>query len=305
MKTHHMKKITKTLVLASISLAFFLMLLGSSYADSKKPDSHFSFPGGKRAQDAINKLHDRLPKVAARYGKKAEKLKNELLHDKDLWLDSEDNLLYLCSFDITEADAPPETTESTIPNVPLPLDQTFQLHSLPGASKVIYLDFDGHTTSGTIWNSNFNGGADIVSLPYDFDGNTAAFSDAELTRIQKIWARVAEDFAIYDIDVTTGDPGPEDLRSSGSHDDYYGIRVVISPSSSWYGNAGGVAYIGSFDWNTDTPVFVFSNRLGNGNEKYVTDATSHETGHALGLSPIGVEESMPVPTTIRTTWLSC
>ncbi len=96
----------------------------------------------------------------------------------------------------------------------MPLDQTFLLHSLPGASKVIYLDFDGHVTSGTFWNTNFNGGADIVSLPYDFNGNTGSFSDAELSRIQKIWARVAEDFAIYDIDVTTEDPGTEALRNS-------------------------------------------------------------------------------------------
>jgi len=30
----------------------------------------------------------------------------------------------------------------------------FSLHSLPGASKVIYLDFDGHTTVNTSWNTD-------------------------------------------------------------------------------------------------------------------------------------------------------
>ena len=73
------------------------------------------------------------------------------------------------------------------------------------------------------------------------------------------------------------------MRRDGSGDQNYGVRVVISPSSSWYGSAGGVAYIGSFDWSSDSPTYVFSNKLGNGNEKYVAEATSHEAGHTLGL----------------------
>ena len=128
----------------------------------------------------------------------------------------------------------------------------------------------------------------MFQCPMTLTAIPAPFSDAELSRIQNIWARVAEDFAIYNIDVTTEDPGTEALRRSSSGDEFYGIRVVISPTSSWYGNAGGVAYIGSLDWNSDTPTFVFSNKLGNGNEKYVTDAASHETGHTLGLSHDGV-----------------
>jgi hypothetical protein len=281
MKSQRLKRIVKTLAVAIISTAYLVMLPGMSNA--KQPGPPFSFPGGKRGQQAIDTLRERLPEVASRYGKSAKKLKKTLLHDKDLWLDPADNLLYLCSFDISEADALPEPAESAIPTGPFPLSQTFQLHSQPGASKVIYLDFDGHTTSGTIWNSNFNGGADIIAIPYDFDGKNASFSDTELSRIQNIWARVAEDFAMYDIDVTTEDPGIEALRRSGSGDNFYGIRVVITPTSSWYGSAGGVAYIGSFDWTSDTPTFVFSNILGNGNENYVSEAIAHETGHTLGL----------------------
>ena len=289
MKSYRAKSIIRRFIMANLLVVFTLMLIGTGNAKADKPPGPpFSFPGGKRGQEAITALQERLPAVASRYGKSAEKLKKNFLHDRDLWLDPGENLLYLCSFDISEADVLPAPAESTIPSVPLPLDQTFLLHSLPGASRVIYLDFDGHVTSGTVWNTNFNGGADIVSLPYDFNGNTGSFSDAELSRIQNIWSRVAEDFAIYNIDVTTEDPGMEALRRSGSGDSSYGVRVVISPSSSWYGNAGGVAYIGSFSWNTDTPTFVFSDKLGSGNEKYVTDAASHETGHTLGLSHDGV-----------------
>jgi len=288
MKFYRPKNRVRQLIIANLTFIFILVLLATGQAKpTKSPGPPFPFPGGKRGQEAITALEDRLPAVASRYGKSPEKLKKLLLHDKDLWLDPGENLLYLCSFGASEAEILPESADTPIPTGPFPLDQTFKLHSLAGASRVIYLDFDGHVTTGTIWNSNFNGGADIVSAAYDFNGNTGSFSDAELTRIQNIWARVAEDFAMYNIDVTTEDPGTEALRRTSSGDEYYGIRVVVSPSSSWYGSAGGVAYIGSFDWNSDTPTFVFSDKLGNGNEKYVTDAASHETGHTLGLSHDG------------------
>ncbi len=167
-----------------------------------------------------------------------------------------------------------------------PLADTFRLHSNGDAAHKIYLDFTGDTTSGTYWNSSFNGGADIVTPQYDFTGD-AGFSSAELQRIQYIWQRVAEDFAPFDVDVTTQDPGSEGLRNSGGGDDAWGIRVVIGGDGAWYGSAGGVAYLNSFDWSSDTPVFVFENNLGNGHEKYTAEAISHEVGHSLGLSHDG------------------
>src|SRR4051812_13614673 len=51
----------------------------------------------------------------------------------------------------------------------VPLDQTFTLNSRPGATKTIYLDFDGNTTSGTIWNTAFTGGASITTPPFSLD----------------------------------------------------------------------------------------------------------------------------------------
>jgi hypothetical protein len=223
-------------------------------------------------------LGDRLPEVARRYRKSREQLEELFLSNKDLWLDPSENLLYTCSHLPQEVD-PENAFGETTQNAVVPYDQTFLLHSQGGATKVIYLDFDGHTTTGTIW----DGGGTIVSLPYDIDNDTSFFSNTELDRIQNIWARVAEDFIIYNVDVTTEDPGVEALRRSNPADEYYGIRAVISPSSSWFGYYGGVAYVGSFTWNSDTPTFIFSDNLGNGAEKYVSDAASHEVGHTLGL----------------------
>ena len=144
-------------------------------------------------------------------------------------------------------------------------------------------------TSGTSWNTSFNGGQDIVTPAFDLDGNRSSFSDAELTRIQYIWQRVAEDFIPFDVNVTTQDPGLDALIKGGSSDTDWGVRVAIGGSSSdWYGNtAGGVAYYNSFNWSSDTPVFVFTAQLGGGSEKYTAEAISHETGHSLNLGHDG------------------
>ncbi len=174
---------------------------------------------------------------------------------------------------------------------PFNLDQTFQLASRPSATKTIYLDFNGHTTSGTWWNSSFNNGADFTTPAFSTDGS-ASFSDAELERIQYIWMRVAEDFAPFDVNVTTMDLGAAAITRSGSGDQNYGVRVVIGGAySDWYeSSAGGVAYLNTFGESIDMGVFVFSQNLGNG-EKNIAEAVSHEAGHALGLSHDGTSST--------------
>jgi len=158
----------------------------------------------------------------------------------------------------------------------------FTLHSLPGADHVIYLDFDGHTTSGTDWNNIYNAGKPIVSPPYDRDGRPE-FSDAELAEIEHIWQRVSEDFAPFNVDVTTEDPGLERLRKTIG-DTQWGVRAIQTADQSWLVDnvghtVGGIAWIGSFNYSSDTPVFSF-----NGGEVAAADTLSHEVGHALGLS---------------------
>lgn len=181
-----------------------------------------------------------------------------------------------------------EGTSETAATVPL--NDTFTLQSREGAAHTIYLDFDGHVTSNTYWN---NGRGDFETQAYDFDGNVNSFSDAELQRIQNIWQRVAEDFSPFDVNVTTMDPGTDALTKTGGGDQEWGTRVVIGGSSyDWFGQgAGGVAYLNSFNWSTDTPAFVFEDQLGNGNEKFVAEAVSHEAGHALGLGHDGTSST--------------
>jgi hypothetical protein len=188
--------------------------------------------------------------------------------------------------DVTDPLAAEPLTAAT----PYPLDQTFLLHSDPTATKTIYLDFVGYAAAGTQWNTDYHT-ASIVTPPYSFEGD-GTFSDAELTRIQCIWERVVEDYIPFDVDVTTQDPGAANLTKSGFGDTRWGIRVCIGGSSSdWFGSvAGGVSYVGSFNWASDTPDYVFPAQLLNGDEKDTAEAISHEVGHTLGLSHDGTNK---------------
>jgi hypothetical protein len=48
------------------------------------------------------------------------------------------------------------------------------------------------------------------------DGSPATWSADELADIVAIWRAVAEDFAAFDVDVTTDDPGAEIMATSGT-----------------------------------------------------------------------------------------
>jgi PKD repeat protein len=238
----------------------------------------------RRGQAALDHLGSRLPAVAAQHNLAAARLRELFLTDPYIAVDEEDNLLYIDEFLPEEADTVAGGATGA-GAAALSLADTFFLHSLPGSKMVIYLDFDGHTTTGTVWNSSY--GATIVSAPYSRDADPA-FSTSELETIQYIWQRVAEDFIPYGVDVTTQDPGVEGLRKSGTGDLAWGQRVVISPTNWYSTGAGGVAYIGAFSWNSDTPCFVFTAQLGGGNEKYTAEAITHEAGHTVGLYHDGV-----------------
>lgn len=235
---------------------------------------------GKRA---VGLLGEKLSALAKWYGTPEQTLRRHMERDGDLFVERDGKLCYCCGNHIPALPAAEERDVSA--RALFPTDQTFTLHSLPSASHRIYLDFDGHTTSGTSWNTSKTGGEDFTTPAYSFSGDSSSFTTSELERIQYIWKRVAEDFSPFDVDVTTEEPSVNDLRKSGSGDSRWGVRVVIGGNSNdWYGkSAGGVAYLYSFDWSSDTPCFVFEDNLGNGNEKYTAEAISHEVGHTLGL----------------------
>ncbi len=240
---------------------------------------------GLRGQAAIAALGSNLAAVAAHYGKTTNELVALFNRDSAVRLDRHANLYYVC-------DNTPPANGSAITNHPaahlFPFSQTFLLHSKPGSTKTIFLDFDGYTISGTAWNDTYNGGADIVAPPWDLDGNPGSFSTNEQAIIQEVWLRVAEDYAPFDVDVTTQDPGDAAMTRADLSDQVFGTRALISPISSQIVSAGGVAYLGVFNevGNYHKPALVFPENLLN-DEKDIGEAASHEVGHNLSLTHQG------------------
>jgi Metallo-peptidase family M12B Reprolysin-like len=161
----------------------------------------------------------------------------------------------------------------------------FALHSRPNSNRTIYMDFTGHSVSGTAW----NGGAAITAPAFDGDGDPATFNDRERDAIYQAFLAVSEDYRTFDVDITTQEPSEDRITRAGSTDQVFGTRVVITPKDVTNCKCGGQAYIGVFDEaNRHTryqPAWAYAD--GSYDGKSIAEIVSHETGHNLGLSHDG------------------
>jgi fibronectin type 3 domain-containing protein len=135
------------------------------------------------------------------------------------------------------------------------------LQSRPGASRHIYLNFEGETVTGTPWNSSYNNGLPIVAAPF---GTPA--------HIEGIWKSIAEDYAVFDVNITTVRADFDTAATANR------VMVIFTPTKAWYGSAGGVAYVDSFGSPTNPYCWVFNLTL-NG----AAESGGHEIGHTVGL----------------------
>lgn len=137
-----------------------------------------------------------------------------------------------------------------------------ELQSLPGANGVVLLDFDGQYVSGTLWN---NGNP--------INAAAATLTDAQQ---QEVWELVSEDFRPFKLNVTNSEAVYNTYPANRR------MRCIFTPTNTAAPGAGGVAYVGSFNWGNETPCWVF-----NGGVKGAGDAASHEVGHTFGLGHDG------------------
>ena len=81
-------------------------------------------------------------------------------------------------------------------------------NSLSSAPTNLYLSFAGDVISDqNILADRIDGGSGNVTIPaYDSDGDSTTYSPVEVAQIDEIWARVAEDFSPFDVNVTTVPP---------------------------------------------------------------------------------------------------
>jgi hypothetical protein len=184
-----------------------------------------------------------------------------------------------------------------IGGVPRTVEDSFALHSDPDAAVTIYLDFDGATLSGTAWNELPGIGGSYASPAWTLDGDPA-FTARELEFVYGVWAAVASDFAPFEVDVTTEDPGVDAITRTSVDDTTYGSRVLVTQDTTLEAAApecaagcGGLTHFGTFDevvaaGSQPSPALVFAHRTGNG--AGTAALVSHEVGHHLSLSHDGI-----------------
>ena len=203
---------------------------------------------------------------------------------RSLRSDPNGGIYYVCETDpIPDESEPPQVAAAALPVSPFPASLIF--HSKPGAANVLFIEFSGTNISGTEWNTSL-GRTNIPTLPFSTDSDYTTFSDSEQASIKRIWQRMAEDFAPFDIDITTERPAAFNNRTAVAlitrNTDADG---AANPSSS----AGGVAYVNVFNslqYSKYRPAWIYHNNLGN-SEANIAEAASHEIGHNLGLSHDG------------------
>ncbi|HEY9563773.1 MAG TPA: hypothetical protein VIR30_08390 [Nocardioides sp.] len=234
---------------------------------------------------------DKVKEIAAETGHSLAQVTQLLRDDASMRLDAKGRLYHADRV----AKASATSSASVVASSPdHPLADTFKLHSRRGSKKVIYLDFTGERVCDTEWNRG--GLLGLGALPcgtyegYDVDGRSG-FSNAERALVQEVWARVAEDYAPFDVDVTTERPAAWRINRSSAGDDYFGVHGVVSSSTTardrTCGGPGcaGVAYVGIFDEpKTDGQriFWAFPEELGN-QPRRLADVLSHEAGHTLNL----------------------
>ena len=141
------------------------------------------------------------------------------------------------------AEPAPPAGPSMLASIPVtPFPAALRFHSKPGSANILFLDFNGTTVTDTSWNIAF-GQSIFTPVAFSADSDYATFNDAEQATIKRVWQRVAEDYAEFDIDVTTEEPATFNDRTA---------HAVITRSTDSTGRAnpqstsGGVAYLDVF-----------------------------------------------------------
>ena len=196
-------------------------------------------------------------------------------------LDSQGGVYYADHFSVDVADHAAAGQPATQGGQTLTAAAVLKLHSNPGAPRAIFIDFNGGEISATAWNQTagvtaWNAG------PFDMDSRPGSFNAPEIAAMAEIWQRVAEDFAPFNVDVTTEAPGPMDAKT---------VHIMITRSvdrnrqSLPEPASGSVAYMNITGFSLAgyySPALVYYNNLPSA--AAIAEASSHATGHLYGLS---------------------
>jgi hypothetical protein len=260
--------------------------LGTSQPGSQgrkaRGDVAAPLPGALRGAAAVEALAGDLGRRVRERGASPEAYAALLAGDESAWISAEGQLMFIDVVDHDlDADGNPVADPVPTPTGPAPTPLSIQPdglpvhHSKPGAPWTIYLDFDGEAAfSSTAWgifNRRITG--------FTIDTDTSSFNADEQAVISRIWGRVAEDWAPFDVDVTTERPAT------------IGSAVLWSIVGKSPAEIGFPAYVGGVSlfnleyvpFGPRTPTFTFWQTLGTTDHSTIADVITQEDGHMFGL----------------------
>jgi hypothetical protein len=245
-----------------------------NYFGHGAPGAASELPEGK-FRDALEALPDDNRQRAVQWLQSIEFTTSDLPHMR---VDRQGGIYYADRFATGKSSS--KSSRGVAAKTGISADRVMKLHSRPGASYTLFIDFDGGRIEKTAWNA-VSGEATLEAAPYNSEGKPGRFSETELDEIVDIWQRVAEDFAPFEADVTTEDPGRRGPKIAW---------VMVTDSEAGRqelpeAEAGSVAYmntLGSSITTYYTPALVYRNN--HGSAASVAGAVSHATGHLAGLS---------------------
>ncbi len=286
-------KNTKSLLIKNTLLSGFLALsvsiipntvtAGSTSFGIGSPRSSNELPAGNFRKN-IESLPTATQRAALQWLQSFEFTKHDLPYMR---IDPQGAVFYADSFE-SKGSGKTDSAAAVSGSSAITAKNVYKLHSRPGSTKTIFIDFNGGALSKTAWNNN-EGVTSWKTRPYDTDGNPKSFSAAEVNAMAGIWHQIAEDYAPFDVDVTTEDPkkhGPENAWILVTHSEARSANPLPSPDSS------SVAYMNIFGFGQTafySPVIVYYNNLGSPDA--IAEASSHSIGHTLGLSHDGTSGS--------------
>lgn len=171
----------------------------------------------------------------------------------------------------------------TTPNL-IPLLNIPDLESHSQSQYDLYLDFDGHAEHLRRGGIGDNIIATDTRGSFSIDANRRSFNEQEISVINAVWARVAEDFAPFNVNVTTNEPEPNRFSEGTA------VRIVIGGDNDfWYdGSSWGVHYHGfphiAFVFSDDQVEWWNGGRSTDSLAAAIAGTVSHEAGHAYGLA---------------------
>lgn len=209
-------------------------------------------------------------------------------------VDKEGSLFYVETVRFSPSARTLKSTNTTNPLAATVPTDVFNLSSNPNAPNTLFLDFDGHTIQNTQWNQAEPTGAYPAVATYharsfSLDNDLSNFSNAEKEAIFIMWQRVSEDYAPFNINVTTKQPTSFNSKTGHAlitkRQDNNGVYL---PFANEAGTAG-IAYVDVFGDSTypkNSPALIYSDALIN-KIGPIAETISHEFGHNLGLGHDG------------------